>query len=695
MKDQLLASLIYICRHYNNHLPAQALVYDLPLIDGQLTPHLLASAAEKAKLISEPASLDLENLDNLLLPVITRLTNGGYAVITEISAQQRKVLVHSAATELTQWQNFDHFNESYSGECYLFKPEYQFDQRTPPVLENEKQRWFWDTLRKSSAIYKDVLLVSIFINLFAIASPLFSRIVYDKVVPNLAFDTLWVLSSGVLIVILFDFIFKSVRSYFIDIAGKKSDLLISSAIFSKVLSLKMASRPNSIGVLAKHMQEFESIREFFTSASIASLIDLPFALFFLLIIWIIGGPIAIVPVIGMLLLLAYSLLKQKTLKQSIEAGSRLSSQKNATLIDALIGLESIKLFNLQNRFQYRWEESVANAGNWSIKTRKITDSISHVASFIQQAVNVVMIIVGVYLISKGQLTMGTLIASTMLCSRAIGPLVQISMLLTRYSQAKSSLAILENLMQLSSEVTPDKQYLNRSHLAGNVTLEKVNFSYPEAEAVTLDNLSLSIKAGEKVAILGRVGSGKTSLLRLISGLYQPQSGAVLIDNTDINQIHPANLRQQMACVPQETNLFFGSVKDNITLGRNVTDEQILAISQAVGIDQFTARHPSGLDRQVGENGHHLSGGQRQAIAIARALITPTNLVILDEPTSHQDNRSEAIIKQHLANLPAATTLILITHKSSMLDLCDRIIILEQGKVVADGNKQEILSKFNK
>lgn len=521
---------------------------------------------------------------------------------------------------------------------------------------------------------------------------MFSRLVYDKVVPNLAFETLWVLASGIFVIFLFDLLLKLLRSYFIDVAGKKSDILISSKLFSKVMGIRMESRPPSVGAFARHLQEFESIREFFTSATISSLIDLPFALLFLLLIWFMAGNLVLVPIAGVLIIAIYSLLIQAPLRRAIEEGSRLASQKYANLIESLAGLETVKLFGAQSQFQYRWEEAVAHMANWNIKSRRITDGIQNTAGFVQQAANVGMIIFGVYLISSGDLTMGGLIAATMLSGRAIGPMVQLSLLSTRYNQAKSSLKIIEQVMQMPDEQEKGKRYIHRPIVQGKIELDNVTFHYPDSPVASIRNLSITITPGEKVAIIGRIGSGKTTLERLIMGLYQPTEDHVRIDDTDIAQLHHIDVRRNIGCVPQDSNLFYGSIRDNITLGRPLVDDRdVMDAANRAGVTVFTQQDPAGLERQVGEGGLLLSGGQRQAIAIARALLGRPPVLLLDEPTSAMDNRSEMHIKHQLSQLTPSETLILITHKTSMLDIVDRVIVMEKGCVIADGPKSMVLN----
>ncbi|UUM31889.1 type I secretion system permease/ATPase [Vibrio japonicus] len=695
MQDPLLNSLIYVSRYYGLANSPEALINGLPLTDGKLTPFLFPRSAERAGLVAKENRSDLQSISQLVLPVVLILKGGDACVLNSINKENGDVEIVTGDTGLVPVSiTWDELEQQYSGRYFLVKKQFRYDERSPEILKTKQGHWFWSTIWQSKSIYRDVLIASILINLFAVAAPMFTRIVYDKVVPNLAFETLWVLSSGIFVIFLFDLSLKLLRSYFIDVAGKKSDIIISSKLFSKVLGIRMEAKPPSVGAFARHLQEFESIREFFTSATISSLIDLPFAFLFLLLIWLMAGNLVLVPIVGVLILIVYSLLIQGPLRHTIEEGSRLASQKYANLIESLAGLETVKLFGAQSQFQFRWEEAVAHMANWNIKSRRITDGIQNTAGFVQQASNVGMIILGVYLIAEGELTMGGLIAATMLSGRAIGPMVQLSLLSTRYNQAKSSMTIIEQVMSMPDEQEEGKRYIHRPIVQGKIELDKVTFHYPDSPVASIRDLSLTINPGEKVAIIGRIGSGKTTLERLIMGLYKPTEGHVRIDDTDIEQLHHIDIRRNIGCVPQDSQLFYGSIRDNITLGRPLADDRdVMDAANRAGVTVFTQQDPAGLERQVGEGGLLLSGGQRQTVAIARAILGRPPVLLMDEPTSAMDNRSEMHIKQQLAQLKSSETLILITHKTSMLDVVDRVIVMEKGCVIADGPKAEVLNNL--
>jgi ATP-binding cassette subfamily C protein LapB len=585
----------------------------------------------------------------------------------------------------------DNLEQQYTGYAIFVRSEHRFDDRTPEVLRLRSRHWFWGTLVRSWRIYRDVLVSSLLINLFALASPLFIMNVYDRVVPNNAIETLWVLAIGIVIVYSFDVIMRSLRGYFIDVAGKKSDILLSSMLFERVLGIKMAARPPSVGAFANNLREFESIRDFITSASVVTLVDLPFVLLFLLVIWFIGGPLVYVPLVCIPIVIIYGIVIQSPLRRSVEATYRASAQKGATLIESLTAVETIKHLGAESEVQRKWEQLTAHIAQWGVRSRLLSASVSNVATFFQQMSQVGIVVLGVYLIAEGELSMGALIAGVILVGRALAPMAQVANLAVRYYQAKTALGSLNSVMELPVERPEGKSFMSREQLQGNIELDDVSFSYPGEEKVALRNVSLTISAGEKVAIIGKVGSGKTTIEKLMQGLYDPDSGAVRIDGADLRQLDPADLRRSIGYVPQDIMLFYGSVRDNMVLGAPYADDNdILKVAKIAGVMDFVNQHPHGFDMQVGERGEHLSGGQRQAIAIARALLLDPPVLMMDEPSNSMDNSTEAILKRQLAEYAKSKTLILVTHRSSLLDLVDRLIVIDRGRVVADGPKAQVL-----
>ena len=686
----LLDCLVLLCRHYQISVSKTVLTAGLPLDNNRLTPPLFIRAADRAGLTASLIEIDIEQLSALVLPAVLLLKNGGACLITGIDHDQKLAQVtfpeqQDSTIRLPELEKF------ITGEAIFIKKKHQYDERTPETLNLPERHWFWGTLLHSWKIYRDVLIASVVINLFVIVSPLFVMNVYDRVVPNNAVDTLWVLAIGAGIAYFFDFLLKTARAYFIDLAGKKSDILLSARMFEQTLGLQLAVRPASVGSFARHLQEFDYIREFITSSTVATLVDLPFCLLILVVIALLGGPIALVPVAGMFIIALHALAIQPSLRSAIENTQRSSAQKHATLVETLFGVEGIKAKSAEGELQQRWEQLTGHIARWDIKTRMLTTSASSLSALVTQLVTIAIVVVGTYLIVDQQLSMGGLIATVMLSSRCLGPVAQLSTLSTRYYQARSALTALNSVMELPVEQQNHDSTLTTPDFAEAIAFERVSFSYPEQHGHALEQLNLTIRAGEKVAIIGRIGSGKSTIQRLLMRFYTPSAGSIRIDGLDTQQLSPHELRQRIGYVSQDTHLYFGTVRDNITLGAGYTDDgTVLEVARFCGVTDFTDSHPLGLQMPVAERGSNLSGGQRQSIALARALLSSPPVMLFDEPCSAMDSISEELFRDRFRQLAGDKTLIMTTYKSSMLELVDRIVVLDHGRLIADGPKEKVL-----
>ncbi|ETI62487.1 type I secretion system permease/ATPase [Marinomonas profundimaris] len=691
--NPLLDCLVLLSKYFHNPYTADGIAAGLPITNNAMTPELFQRASQRIGISSRFVKRALKKVPNMVLPAVLLLEDKQACILLEVDSVKgvAKVLQPESGEGEVLLSLAD-LNAIYTGYCFFVRPLYQFDKRSEKSNEEElkKGHWFWGTVSGSWRIYRDVFIASLLINIFAVASPLFVMNVYDRVVPNNAFDTLWVLAIGAAVVYLFDFLLRMLRAYFIDIAGKKSDILISATIFAKVNNITMASRPKSVGAFAKNLQEFESIRDFITSASITTLVDIPFMFLIIGVIWLIGGPVGYIPIVTIALIVLYSIIIQIPLRRSIEEGQKTASQKNAVLIESLYNAESVKLNNAEGVFQQQWENAVGNIADWGVKTRQLSQSSSSFAMVAQQLTTVIIVIVGVYQISEGNMSMGALVASVMLTGRALGPMAQVASLATRYNQAKSAFTSLNEIMASPVEKPDNVKFVHRPLFKGDFQFEAVNFSYPDQEQAAVSAININIKQGEKVAIIGRIGSGKSTLGKLMTGLYTPDSGALRIDGVDLRQVNPTDLRRNIGSVSQDVNLFYGSIKDNIVMGvPYMEDDAIIRAADLSGVSEFANRKPSGLDSMVGERGMLLSGGQRQSIAIARALLFDPPILILDEPTASMDNTTESRMKRRLIEGVKNKTLILITHKASMLDMVDRIIVMDNGRLIADGPKAQV------
>ena len=518
--------------------------------------------------------------------------------------------------------------------------------------------------------------------------------VYDRVIPNQAHETLWALAIGVFIAYIFDFLLRTLRSYFVDTANKKGDNEISAMLFERVMGLRLEHRPASSGSMANTLKEFDSLRDFFTSATLLSIVDLPFVLIFILVIGWIGGYLFLVPLFAIPLIIFSGVIFQPALERAMNLNLTEASQKHGLLIESISNLEAIKSLSTEGYFQNKWESILEASSASSFRSKFLATIIINLTSFIQQVAYVLIIILGVYLIEKNALTMGGLVACTILASRAMAPLAQISSLLIRFQTASHALRGLNQLIASEQERPNNKKFLHRPSFDGGIQFDKVTFNYPGQSAHSLDNISFDIKPGDKVAILGRVGSGKTTLLKLILGLYKPQSGSLLIDGIDQNQIDPIDLRSNIGYVDQDSKLFYGTLRENIAIVKpDATDAMILEVAKIAGVEEFAKTHPLGYEMRVGEGGHGLSGGQRQAIAIARALLLNPQIILMDEPTSGMDSVAENLFIKNMHTFLKQRTLLFVTHKSSMMSLIDKIILMDAGKVVAFGPRDEVLKKL--
>lgn len=690
--DPLVACLLMLARQHD--LPASefAVTAGLPLKDGRLTPSMFDRAARRVGLRAQVVQRGLDELNSLVTPAIVLLDDDRAGLLLEPMYEGTARLLLPENPEAEVRLDADELEQLYTGYAILASPAHRYDARTPASADGVVEgHWFWGTLRSSWRIYRDVALASVLINVFAVASPLFVMNVYDRVVPNQAIETLWVLAIGVSVVFGFDFVLRGLRGRFIDVAGTKADIELSSRLFERVLGLRLDARPASSGAFANNLREFDGIRDFFASLTLTAFVDVPFALLFLLVVWFVAGPLVLVPLTVIPILVAYGLFMQPRLRRASEQGMRAGAQKNATLVEALVEAETVRALGVEGKLQGQLERSVAESARWSAEARQWALSAANLATLLQQMVSVGVVVFGVYLISDGLLSMGGLIAAVMLSGRAVVPLAQIAGLLTRFFQASTALKTLDEVMKMPVERPEGKVFVTRPVLQGNIEFDHVSFFYPGQELAALQDAGFQIASGERVAIIGRVGSGKTTVNRLIAGLYEAQQGAVRIDGVDIRQLDPGDLRHNIAYVSQDNQLLFGSIRDNLTMGiPHVDDERIVRAAELSGVAAFVNRHPLGFDMPVGEHGGMLSGGQRQAVALARALVQDAPVLLLDEPTGAMDNSSEEHIKRELAGVVDGKTLILITHRASLLELVNRVIVIDAGKVVADGPKAQVL-----
>jgi len=618
----LIDCLRILAGFYGRRTSNGALTAGLPIPKDGITPEIFIRAAARADMVANLTERSLESLAIAPnLPCVLALAENQACTVWEIKDGAKKgekdfVVQFPETPDDKQILSLEQLKALYTGYAFFVRPVARVDDRAGPAEIDTGRNWFWAVFWENRTLYAEVGIAAVMINLFGIASSLYVMNVYDKVVPNNAFETLWALAGGIFIVYITDFILKNLRAHFLDFAGRKADVVISSQLFEQILGMTMTSRPQSAGVLAANMKEFETLRDFFTSATMVALIDLPFVLLFVLIIWVIGGPfVAVVPLAAIPLIIGMGLFLQKPLEKVIKESLHESALKNALLFETIIGLETIKVQAAEGHTQRSWEELTDKASKTSVKSRQIASFAQNWAMFVQQMVSVVIVIVGVYMISDGLLTMGGLIACVILSGRAMAPLAQVSGLMTRMNQSRQALDQLDDLMKKPVERPTGKHFVTMPHMKGKVEFRDVVFNYPGQAVPALNHLSFTVEQGDKVGVIGAVGSGKTTLERLLINLYEPTSGSVQIDGSDVRQIDPGDF---------------------------LYDPPIL---------------------------------------------------VLDEPTASMDPASENRLRKRLEMLCQNKTTILITHKGSMLSLVDKLILIDRGKLVAYGPKDDVIRKL--
>lgn len=693
--DSLLDCLVELTRIHGRPSTHAALTAGLPLSATGLTPSLFVRAAQRAGFASKLVRRSLAKIDIALLPVILVFKENEAAILLgwESDSQSARLLFPDSGQGAVTLPR-DDLEARYAGIAIFARPHFRFDERTPVVVETPERHWFWGAIIDQLPVYRDIIAAAALVNVFALAMPVFTMNVYDRVVPNNAIETLWMLAAGLLLVMVMDYAIRLLRGHFVDLASARIDLDLSAKIMERVLGMRLARRPESVGSFAANLRAFESVRDFIASATVTALIDLPFAILFLLVMMWISWPLVLFPLVGIVGMVVYGYVIQFKMRELSETTFRAAALRNATLVESLTALETIKANGAEGLMQAKWENSAAFLARTSATLRLLSSSASNGVATFAQLVNLLIVVAGVYLINERWLTMGGLIACTMLAGRAMAPLGQFVGLLMQFENAKTALAALETTMTTPGERTEEAAFIHRPEVRGEIEFRNVSFSYPGHGQEVLRNVSFRIKPGERVVVLGRVGSGKTTLHKLMLGLYQPTEGAVFLDGVDLRQLDPADLRRNIGYVEQDTLLFYGTLRENIALRAPYADDvAIVTAAEIGGLAEFANRHPNGYDMLIGERGASLSGGQRQSVAIARAVLLDPPILLLDEPTSSMDFTSESHFKTSLGQFIQHKTMIIVTHRLSLIDLADRMIVIDDGKVVSDGPRQQVIDSL--
>lgn len=693
--DPLAASLTYLAAHHGRAVSREALLGGLPILDGRLSVSLYDRAARRAGLETEAVKRTILDIPAMVLPAVLIMKNGTALILLGIDAKNQSVKISDPTVNpgTPRIAALGAVSAEYTGYAFLIRAAAEADARAVAAGDLPRSHWFWSVVKVHWRSYGHIALAAFLVNMLALATPLFIMSVYDRVIPNGAIPSLIALSIGMGLAIVFDFVLRIVRSRMIDVTGKSVDVVLAANIFEHVMAVKMAQRPASVGIIANQLRDFDSVREFFTSGSVVSATDLIFAILFVGVLFMIAGPLAWIPLVMLPIMIALGLAMQRPLDRAMKRLQAESAARHGVLVESLSGIETVRATGAEARMQTAWERSVAATARSGEDVHFWASLALTSANAAQQVTSLLLVIVGVFLILDGNLTVGALVAANMLAGRVLAPIAGIASVITRGTQTLAALKAIDRIMSLERERSPQRAYVARKIDQGRIAFENVSFTYPNAPGKALDKVSFKIESGERIGIIGRVGSGKTTVGRLLLGFYEAQEGRILVDGVDSRQYDPSDLRAGIGFSMQDTDLFFGKLRDNIALGKpEATDEEVLAAARLSGVESFIAGHPMGYDMPISEGGRSLSGGQKQAIGLARVLIRKPRVLFLDEPTAHFDVRSEAEFLERLKAISGERmTIIISTHRLSLLGMVDRLLLFDNGRLVADGPRDKVLA----
>jgi ATP-binding cassette subfamily C protein LapB len=699
LADPLLACIALVARMQGVNLDAEGLAWGFARGgDGRVVPSRVPEMAERHGLAASWSQRAPAALPAIALPVVVPLRDGGALVLVALdpSAGVAEVLLPEAGLAPCQ-VSLEELSARTTGEVLLVKPRLTRQARSLLSETDGTLRWFWSAIWRYRSHYALAIIATVLANVLTLASTFFTMNVYDRVIPNQADVTLWTLAIGASLAIVLEFVLRWLRALLIDTGAQKADLLTGAVIFREVMTLRLEHRPGSVGSFTSSMRDFDALRDFLSSATLVALTDLPFALLFLAAIWLVAGPLVLLPFAALVITFGLGLAAQPLLTRYLRKNMREAAERQSVLVETLVNFETVKVTRAEGFLQRRWEESNALASQSNCRVKTLSALLSYIAVALQQIVTIGIVVFGSYLVWSNNITMGALFAAVMLAGRAVAPASQIIGLASRYQQAKLSVEVLRGLDKRPKDRTPGRGYLAPASVAGSLTLHDVGFAYPATQPIpVLQSIGLSLPAGTRLGLLGRVGSGKSTLLRLTAGLYAPGKGQVTLDDLDIAQIDPTNLRRHVALLGQETQLFHGTFRENLVLADSwISDDRILEVLRDLDMLGLVERHPRGLDRSLDEGGTGLSGGQRQLLAIARLMLRSPAVVFLDEPTSALDQNTERRVIEVMGRWLQGRTLLLATHRPQLLDWVDRIGVLDAGRLVAEGPKPVMLERLSR
>ncbi len=661
---------------------------------GSLPFHQIEPALEQVGMRSGPMQRPLKGWPERKLPAILQLEDDRACVLIEIEG--RKALIFAPGVGDPMWVEMAELEAVFTGHGVHVEADPTQERAAERPWDGATHRhWFWSEVAKVRGELSPVLLAALVVNLLAFAVPLFTMHVYDRVIPNKAIPTLWVLALGVLLALGLDFALRLARAQLIDEVGRKLDAKLSQKLFEKVMNIPLSERSGSTGAMARRISEYEGVRDFFASTTVVLVVDILFLAMFLVLITVLAGWLVLVPIVGMVVMLSAGLLLQRAMRQTALDAQADSSLQHSVLVESIGGLETLKATRAEGQMLGRWRRLSSMTAGTQEKMRRLTAIAVNLASLAQQLISIGLLIGGFYMFNAGTMSMGAIIAIVMLAGRALAPVGQFAFLITRGKQAFTTLDSLQRMMEAGDERIGASRAIVPEIRSGHVDLSHVGFRYAGAARDSLSDLNLVIRPGERIGIIGRVASGKSTLGRLLCGLYAPTEGVMTVDGLDSRQYHPHQLRDSFRYVGQDAELFSGSVRDNLMLGSaSATDEELIDAVRRSGADIFLSRDAAGFDLPVGERGNQLSGGQRSLLVLARALVSSSRMLFLDEPTGAMDTQTEAYFIDHLrTGLRPEQTLIVSTHRHQMLSVVDRLLVIDAGRLLADGPRDEVLAKL--
>lgn len=694
--DRRLALVEWFARETSQKFSATAVSGRLPHGADLTKPEILARAFDVIALRSRFVLKDIRRLDPIVFPCIVFQKDGPPLVLTKISGKMATIVDPVAADMLRDIRLKDLRRKIKPGVLLVTKAEDAINQRLDPESALPRtSHWFWGAVRANWGAWFQIVVAAFCMNVLALALPLFVMNVYDRVIPNLAFVTLWTLALGVAIALAFDLLLRSARVSIIERISRRVDLKVASSLFAHAMNVKLLTRPGGAAGMANTIRDFDTVRDFFASTTVVSLIDLMFIGIFLGALYMIVGPIALVPLLAVPVVMILALIAQVPMGKAAEQAQRIATKRHVVLVESLVGVESIKSLNAEPVMQREWETAVAAASRVNSRTKTWSSVASNGTMLIQQGVSVIIIVWGVFLVSEGEISVGGLIAANILAGRVLAPLGTIAQTIFRAQHAVKALKSLNQFMHLPTERGPTVTSDLRAG-AGQLEFRRLSFTYPGCPTPVLTGMNFTVTPGETVGVLGKVGSGKTTMGKLATGLIEPQSGQILLDDIAITQYDPSELRRSVGYLPQHPDLFTGTLRENLTIGvADASDEAIHKALYYAAMDSFVAALPDGIETFLGEQGNRLSGGQKQGVALARLLLRKPKLLFLDEPTSAMDHQMESLVAERLNDLAnTGMGMILCTHRMSLANIVDRLLVVDQGRIVLDGPRDEVLAKLS-